>query len=76
MWVADADCRCHTKQLCCVLQVSLDLQPVEGVHRVTRSCCGTMVRAVAPASSAVGVRRSGLVLAALVRLSLAPSSRK
>ena len=38
--------------LCCVLQVSLDLQPVEGVHRVTRSCCGTMVRAVAPARCA------------------------
>jgi hypothetical protein len=52
VWVADADCRCHTKQLCCVLQVSLDLQPVEGVHRVTRSCCGTMVRAVAPARCA------------------------
>eukprot|EP01047_Picozoa_sp_COSAG01_P090692 COSAG01_NODE_22486_length_853_cov_192.982759_1_plen_36_part_10 len=33
-----------------------------------------MVRALAPASSAMGVRRSGLVLAALVRLSLTPSS--
>ena len=76
MWVADADCRCHTDQVWCVLQVSPDLQPVEGVHRVTRSCCGAMVRAVAPASSAMGVRRSGLVLAALVRLSLTPSSQE
>jgi hypothetical protein len=76
VWVADADCRCCTERLCCVLQVSLDLQPVEGVHRVTRSCCGTVVRAVATVSSAMGVHRSRLVLAALVRLSLAPSSRE
>jgi len=44
------DARGKRKQLCCVLQVSLDLQPVEGVHRVTRSCCGTINGACGGAS--------------------------